>query len=152
MALMSKAGINDGKSRHDLVRAWTGGRTESSRDLYEKEIDDLIWKIQNDFSFTTNHARTVSALEENALRQKRSTVLAIATRCDIHDVRDFKKFNNWMKKSSIHKKRLNSYTLDELDELIKQMHKLEANYKASAEKAGTKAWHHKYGVPEVSGN
>jgi hypothetical protein len=149
--LMSKAGVTD-EQRHRLVFAFTGGRTRSSRDLTTKEVNDLVWKFQCDFNFGNNIEMTIDILTQLALKGKRSQVLAIATRCGIHEPPAFTKFNGWMKKSSRYKKPLNKYNLDELDDLLKQMHGLEANYTKSAEKAGTKAWQHANGFPGVGGN
>lgn len=153
MALMSKAGLNDTKTRHDYIHAWTRGRTESSKELFDNEMDDLIWKLENDFAFASNPERAVQAITEMAMREKRSIVLAIAQRVGIHEGTSFTKFNAWMKKCSVLKKDLRHYTYDELcNQLVPQMHKLEANYRASAEKAGTKAWYHHYNIPETGEN
>lgn len=149
MALLTKAGI-DNDTRHELVYSWTNGRTESTRDLSEGELADLVWKIENDHSFSSNLKRTAGAIKELAIKEKRSTVLAIAQRTGIHEGTSFEKFNHWMETRSILKKRLGKYTFEELDELVKQMHALEANYKASAEKAGTKAWYKHYGLASPS--
>ncbi len=151
MALLTQAGFDD-ETRHSLVHAWTNGRTESSKDLTETEVDDLVWKFENDFHFRQNPKNTVNAMLLIAIKQKRSTVLAIAQRCGIHEGKDFKKFNSFMENSSILKKRLNKYTFEELDELIKQMHALEANFKKSAKKAYSKAWHQHHNIPETSDN
>jgi hypothetical protein len=149
MTALSFAGIDD-DTRHDLVSAWTNGRTSSTRELTGDEMTDLIWKLNNDHLFATRPRLAIEVLHESEMKRKRSIVLAIAQRTGLHTGTTFEKFNGWMVKSSILKKRLSKYTMDELDELIKQMHGLEANYKASAEKAGTKAWHHHYGLPESS--
>jgi len=151
MTLLGNAGIDD-ETRHDLVRSWTDGRTESTRDLTQQELNDLVWKLENDFAFANNPKTTADALQLLRLKQKRSAVLAIATRVGLHDKESFKKFNAWMKKYSIHKKMLNKYTSPELDDLIRQMHKIEANFNKSAEKAFNKAWHQHHGIPETSKN
>lgn len=151
MTILSKSGIDD-NTRHDLVYYWTDGRTTSSRELYENEISDLIWKIEHDFAFSTDLKRSVDMLQQLALKQKRSVVLAIAQRCGIHGGTDFEKFNAWMEARSILKKRLNKYTFEELDELVQQMHALESNFKASAKKAGTKAWYQHHGLSEPKEN
>lgn len=151
MTILGKKGVDE-QTRHDLVYMWTQGRTDSSKDLYENELTDILWKLQNDRTFSFNIKQSVNAMMELAVKQKRSTVLAIAQRTGIHTGTDFEQFNNWMENRSILKKRLSKYTFDELDELIKQMHALEANYKASAQKAGTKAWYRHYGLPETNEN
>ena len=78
--------------------------------------------------------------------------MSIATRVGIHDTNDWSKFNGFMLKSSVCKKALNKYDIDELDAIIKQFRGLEANYKKSANKTGTKAWRHKHGLSEISMN
>ena len=75
---------------------------------------------------------------EMNLRDKRSIVLIIATRTGIKDADSWEKFNRWMLNNSVLKKELHKYKLDELDKLIKQFRGLEANYRKSAEKTGTK--------------
>ncbi len=151
VAMLVKAGFSD-DDRHSLVHAWTQGRTESSRDLTEEECRDLVWKIENQFAFTANAQTTANAIRELAIKQKRSVVLAISQRTGIHTGTGFKEFNSFMLNRSILKKKLNEYTMEELDELIKQMHALEANFKASAKKAYSKAWHKHHGIPETSEN
>jgi len=79
-------------------------------------------------------------------------VLTIAQRVGIHEGTNFDKFNAFMETRSILKKRLSKYTLDELDELIKQFRGLEANFQKSAEKAGTKAWNKVNGFNQISDN
>lgn len=151
MTLLSKAGVND-QTRHDLVHGWTEGRTQSTKKLTAKELDDLLWKLQHDSFFNSNIKRSANAMQELALKEKRSTVLAIAQRVGLHEGTSFEKFNRFMKNKSIYKKKLSAYTFDELQELIKQMHTIERNYNKSAEKAGTKAWHDHFGIPQGSDN
>jgi hypothetical protein len=151
MAILTKLHFTD-DDRHNLVYAWTQGRTQSSLGLTENELRDVIWKLENQFSFGQNPTETSAAIMELALKQKRATVLAIAQRTGIHEGTNFKKFNNFMLNSSILKKKLNKYTLEELDQLIAQFHALEANFKASAQKAYTKAWHKYHNIPETSKN
>ena len=145
MTLLSRAGVDD-ETRHDLVYSWTAGRTQSTTGLYEQELNDLIWKIENDSFFSGNIKHTANAMLELEIKRKRSIVLAIAQRVGIHEGTSFDKFNAWMEARSVLKKRLSKYTFEELDELISQMHQLEANFKKSAEKAGTKAWYQHYGL------
>ncbi|MFY8187524.1 MAG: hypothetical protein ACOVLC_06135 [Flavobacterium sp.] len=97
-------------------------------------------------------AQSISAEQELVMKRKRSIVLTIATKTGIKEVNDFKKFNAWMKKSSILKKDLHAYSYEELDDLIKQLRALESNYENSASKTGSKAWHHATGIPKPSQN
>lgn len=121
----------------------TGGRTTSVRELSEKELDILCANLK--------HAGN-QAQNELELRKKRSVILKLATNTGIKEADSFKKFNAWMLKSSVLKKELYAYNFDELDQLTRQFRGIEANYKASAQKAGTKAWHHATGIPEISYN
>ncbi|RWW91840.1 hypothetical protein [Flavobacterium cerinum] len=147
MTLFTKYGIDE-KQRHELIYAWTSGRTESTKDLHGLEIDDLCEKLEADFRYRTN----IDAYTELEKKSKRSIVLTIAQRTAIHDPANWKKFNDFMLNSSIHKKRLNDYELNELDELIKQFRGLERNYNKSSNKAGTKAYFHSKGLPNVNPN
>lgn len=146
MAALHKANIDD-ETRHELVHSWTNGRTSSTRELSTQEMADLTWKLNHDLSFQSNPKMAIDVLKDSEMKRKRSIVLAIAQRTGLHTGIDFLQFNGWMKAKSIYKKLLAKYTYDELDELIKQMHALEANYKASAETPGTKAWQHANGLP-----
>ncbi|NLN33847.1 MAG: hypothetical protein GX159_09685 [Flavobacteriaceae bacterium] len=94
----------------------------------------------------------VSPEVEILMRNKRSTVLTIATRTGIKKPDTWDEFNNWMKTKSVHKKDLHRYSSDELDDLIRQFRALESNFKKSAEKVGTKAWYQKTGLPQASFN
>ncbi len=151
MTLLSRAGIDE-ETRHELVFSWTGGRTQSTTALYENELNDIIWKLQNDRLFSSNIKRSANAMMELAIKQKRSAVLAIAQKVGIHEGTNFEKFNNFMTSRSILKKKLTKYTFDELDQLIHQFKSIEANFDKSKEKAFNKAWHQHYGVPEIINN
>lgn len=131
MTLMSRAGI-DNETRRDIVFRFTNGRTQSTRQLTQRELDFLVSRFQDDF--TTPEV-------EMEMRRKRSVVLTLATRTGIKHPENWHRFNNWMLKNSVLKKRLMDYDYYELDVLMRQFRALEANYKASAEKPGTKAWY-----------
>lgn len=146
MTLLNRQGI-DNDDRHDLVYTWTNGRTKSTRDLTDDELINLVWKFEND-----SRMRNASAMAELEKKKKRATVLAIAQRCGIHEGTSFDKFNRFMLNKSIHKKELYKYSIDELDELIKQFRGLERNYQRSAQNAGTKAYNHAHGFADMSFN
>lgn len=103
---------------------------------------------------TSNRAsdQSLSAEMELMMKRKRSNILTIATKTGIKEADSWTKFNNWMLSSSIHKKALNAYNYDELDDLNKQFRQLEINYTNSAKKVGNKAWHHATGIPRSSEN
>lgn len=96
--------------------------------------------------------QSLSAEMELIMKRKRSVILTLATDTGIKEPNDWTKFNNWMKASSIHKKALNAYGYEELDELTKQFYALKENYENSAKKVGNKAWHHSTGIPKTSNN
>jgi hypothetical protein len=97
-------------------------------------------------------AKSFTPEKEILMRNKRSTVLAIATRTGIKKPDTWEEFNTWMKSKSVLKKDLHRYDFDELDQLIRQFRALERNYEASSGKTGTKAWYHKNGLPQASFN
>lgn len=142
MTLLGQQGIDD-DTRHEMVYNFTAGRTSSIRDLTGKELEDFCNRLQN---------RVESADKEILMRQKRSVVLTIASRTGIKKPDSWTEFNRWMQNNSVLKKPLNEYSFDELDELTRQFRGLEANYKSSASKAGTKAWYHSTGIPQPSNN
>ncbi|REH00293.1 hypothetical protein [Flavobacterium aquicola] len=96
--------------------------------------------------------QSLSAEMELIMKRKRSVILTIATHTGIKEADSWTKFNNWMLNSSVHKKTLNAYDYDELDDLTKQFQALKVNFENSAEKMGTKAWHHATGIPKPSTN
>jgi hypothetical protein len=131
MTLLSKAGF-DNDMRHEMVYYWTDGRTTSTKDLSELELFRLINRIESDPNFGQTAPSEMAAL----IRQKRSKVLAIATRTGIFPDNNWDKFNSFMLKSSVLHKPLNAYTLTELDRLIKQFRGIEYhNKKARKNKA-----------------
>ena len=126
------------------------GRTTDIEDLSEKELQE-IYKIF--FPHERNIAEQAFLLNyEKLLKEHRSVILSIATRIGIKEPDSWDKFNNWMLKSSILKKKLNDYNLQEIKDLERQLRATESNYQASAEKAGNKAWYHKNKFPIPSKN
>lgn len=142
MTLLSKAGVND-EARREMIYNFTNGRSESVKDLNERELQLLCNELQSRF---------LSSDYEIQMRKKRSIVLTIATRTGIKSATGWSEFNKWMLNSSIYKKELHAYNYEELDELIKQFRGLEGNYQKSARKTGTKAWTHANGFPTISQN
>lgn len=145
MAILNKQGY-DKSARHKLINSFTEGRTTSTRDLFDIELTELVNQLNSKTS-------TRSEVElKIALKEKRAIVLSIAQRVGIHEGTNFDKFNAFMEARSILKKALNKYTIDELDQLIKQFRGLEANFQKSAENAGTKAWNKVNGFSQISDN
>jgi len=125
-------------------------RTTNIDELTEQELND-IYKI-----FFPNQPslmqKVVQAEHNELIRSHRSICLTIATRIGLKDPDSWDNFNNWMLNSSILKKRLNDYTLVELQSLERQLRSAESNFQASAEKPGNKAWYQKNGFPVPSKN
>lgn len=142
MTLLGKAGIT-GDLKKEMVYNFTNGRTESIRELSDKELQGFCTELTN---------KVQLAGLEILMRRKRSVALTLATITGIKEPDSWKKFNGWMLKSSVYKKELHAYDYTELDDLIKQFRALETNNKHSAEKVGTKAWHHATGIPKPSSN
>lgn len=146
MTIFSRLRI-DTEMRHEIVYNYTNGRTSSTRQLTAEELEGLVSRFQKELQSISNAAN-----HELEKKKKRSIVLAIAQRCGIHGGTSFDKFNSFMVNKSIYKKELYKYTMEELDELIKQFRGLERNYKRSAESVGTKAYNHARGWAEISTN
>ena len=126
------------------------GRTTDIEELSDEELAE-VYKIF--FPAERNIAEQVFLLNyEKLLKEHRSIVLSIATRIGLKEPDSWDKFNNWMLKSSIKKKKLNDYNLQEIKDLERQLRATESNYQASAEKAGNKAWYHKNKFPIPSKN
>lgn len=126
------------------------GRTTDIDELTDQELED-VYKIF--FPAERNIAEQVFMLNyEKLLKEHRSIVLSIATRIGLKEPDSWDKFNNWMLKSSILKKKLNDYNLQEIKDLERQLRATESNYQASSEKAGNKAWYHKNKFPIPSKN
>jgi hypothetical protein len=94
----------------------------------------------------------VSAEMQLVMKRKRSVILTIATTCGIKEPSSWTRFNAFMKNSSVLKKELHAYNYDELDDLNRQFRALKINYEHSAEKLGSKDWHHARGLPISSTN
>lgn len=125
-------------------------RTTNIDELTEQELND-IYKIF--FPNQPSLMQKVVIAEHNELiRSHRSICLTIATKIGLKAPDSWEKFNNWMLKSSILKKRLNDYTLVELQGLERQLRKAEDNYDNSAKIPGTKAYYHKNKLPIPSQN
>ena len=126
------------------------GRTTDIEELSDEELAE-VYKIF--FPTERNIAEQAFLLNyEKLLKEHRSIVLSIATRIGLKEPDSWDKFNNWMLKSSILKKKLNDYNLQEIKDLERQLRATESNYQASSEKAGNKAWYHKNKFPIPSKN
>ena len=120
-------------------------RTSNIDEMTDQELE----KLYNTF-FPKQPSlveQVVLAEHRELLRKNRSIVLKIATKIGLKHPDNFDKFNAWMLKSSILKKRLNDYSLTELQSLQRQLRSAESNFEASATKPGNQAWYQKHHVP-----
>lgn len=145
--LLSKKGYDDDQ-RHELVYHFTSGRTSSSKDLSEQELNILFHKLLNDTDFPDKSQIEI----QDDLRKKRSIVLSIATRVGLHNVNNWAQFNSFMTNKSILQKPLKDYKTYEIDALVKQFRSIERHYNKSAQTMGTMAHNHKYNIPKLSKN
>lgn len=126
----------------DICWSKSNHRTVDINELRPEEIEKVYLMF---FPQPTIIEQIVLAEHKELLRKHRSTCLTIATRIGLKEPDSWDKFNNWMLKSSVLKKRLNDYTLVELQSLERQLRGAESNFEASATKPGNKAWYHKHG-------
>lgn len=148
MTLFSKLGTDD-DTRHDMIFRFTGGRTQSTRQLTDREIETLVGWLQEQLPMK---GLTSDRDLDLAIRRKRSLVLKLATETGIKASDSWHRFNAWMLKYSVEKKPLNRYNYEELDGLIRQFRGLKANYERSAKRPGTKAWYEHKGFERPGDN
>jgi hypothetical protein len=116
-------------------------RTTDIEELTDVELEKIYRLF---FPQQPTLAEQVFNGKHNDLKKKhKSNILTVATRIGLKDADDWEKFNNWMLKIGRYKKALKDHNLQELQGLERQLRAAESNYKASAEKAGNKAWYHK---------
>ncbi len=145
--------FNQGLTNEDIRFLVSGVSGRRTCELEELKPDE--WEILENFYApkVPTSAEQVEALEREAeLKRQRAQVLAIATRCGIHQPDSWQFFNTFMEKRSVLKKPLYRYTLEEMPLLINQMRGLEENERKSAQHAGTKAWYRKRGYTQPSAN
>ncbi len=142
--LFGKLGVEQ-PQRHARINAWTSGRTQTSKELYPEELQELCDSLASEVKHQKQQL-------EDAKRLRRSTILTIATRTGVKQPNDWDTFNHFMLHSSVVKKSLNICNLDELELVINQFRALERNNAISAQKAGTKAYFNQLGMPNISKN
>ena len=113
------------KFRHELVFSFSHGRTESSQDLSDLEVDELISHLEK--MTRKEHGATQSGVDYKG-QQMRRRILSL---CYIigwvtwnqtlgkHQI-DWPRLNGWMLKYGYLHKPMNDYTYAELQRLVKQ--------------------------------
>ncbi|MCU7615640.1 hypothetical protein NZ698_00400 [Chryseobacterium sp. PBS4-4] len=120
------------------INGYTGFRTTLIDELTEQEAMKLL----------SIHVPKEKSVEEenNALKHELlrngwiSKILKIAEETGIKEKGRFEKFNGWMYVSSKFKKHLNAHSIEELQEVHRQLHAVKTNNARSANRPMTKAW------------
>ncbi len=103
-----------------MVLGFSGGRSESSKDLMSNEAADMI-----------KHLKILDPLEKSADKMRKK-IIAMA-----HEIgwsiaatkkADMKRIDDWCKKYGFKKKNLNNYTYMELPTLVAQFEKVYSDY------------------------
>ncbi len=103
-----------------MVLGFTGGRSESSKDLMSNEAADMI-----------RHLKSLDP-QENSADKMRKKIIAMA-----HEIgwnlsgtqkADMKRIDNWSKVYGFKKKSLDNYTYSELPTLVAQFEKVYKDY------------------------
>lgn len=142
--LFSKLGVEKTK-RAERINAWTSGRTQTSKELQDDELQELCDSLKSELD-------RQKQIFEDAKRQRRSTILTIATKEGIKQPNDWDTFNHFMLHKSVARKSLRLCNLDELEQVILQFRALAQSNAISAQKVGTKAYFNQFGMPNITKN
>lgn len=126
--------------RHEVIWNFTGGRTESSRDLTPQELEDLCNALQGiKKSKTQLTSECLKILELEGIHRPHEPILE-EDKYGRMRPNPWGALNRWMKERSVYKKPLPFYTVVELEALRKQLYALADNNRKSAKKPLNKAW------------
>lgn len=144
--LFSKLGIAE-PQRHERINAWTSGRTQTSKELWANELQELCDLLASEVKFQKQQL-------EDAKRLRRSSILIIATKEGIKhpNPQEWDTFNHFMLHKSVARKSLRLCSLDELDKVLIQFRALQQSNAIAAQKVGTKAYFKQYGMPGINNN
>ncbi|AZZ59804.1 hypothetical protein OKE68_04405 [Riemerella anatipestifer] len=139
--LFSKKGFNTDE-RHEVIYNFTNGRTQSSRELSTRELEDLCNALEGIKKSKTKLISTcLSILEAEGIHRPNEPILEFTEKGAKPN--PFGHLNKWMLERSIYKKPLAFHSVSELEVLLRQLHKLAENNKKSAKKFGNKAYWNK---------
>ena len=125
-------------------------RTTDIDELTKEELEKLYSLF---FPKQPSAEEKLMIVQHNDLiKRYKSNILTIATRIGIKEPDSWEAFNRFMLSSSILKKKLNDYSLEELKDLEIQFRAMQVNYDRSSLKVGTKAWYHKNKLIPPSNN
>ena len=117
MALFTKTGKQG--FRHSYIWRVSGGRTESSKQLYEREIDVLIAELQEDFKSSDR----ADVMRKKLISMAREIGYEIQHPLNTGQrIADMERINNWCISHGKFNKKLNQHNWEELQMLISQFH------------------------------
>ncbi|MDY3525542.1 hypothetical protein PG310_07580 [Riemerella anatipestifer] len=139
--LFSKKGFTT-EERHEVIYNFTGGRTQSSRELNRQELIDLCNALEGIKKSKTKLISTcLSILEVEGIHRPNEPILEFTEKGARPN--PFGHLNRWMLERSVYKKPLAFHSVAELEVLLRQLHKLAENNKKASKKFGNKAYWHK---------
>ena len=122
------------------------GRTYDLDLLTSEELQALFFAffpMEN----PANQVKKVLQLEqEKELKRLRSVILSDAQRLGLYNPNDWTRFNRFMLNTSVLKKSLNYYKIDEFPELIKQFKSMRYKFEKSRTTVGSSAWYQALGI------
>ncbi|MRM86553.1 hypothetical protein, partial [Riemerella anatipestifer] len=128
--------------RHEVIYNFTGGRTQSSRELNRQELEDLCNALEGIKKSKTKLISTcLSILESEGIHRPNEPLLEITKKGAKPN--PFGHLNRWMLERSVYKKPLAFHSVAELEVLLRQLHKLADNNRKASEKFGNKAYWNK---------
>jgi hypothetical protein len=122
-ALLNEKRLMD--QRHQLFQAYSGNRTDNSKELQEREVDELIRFLQA-YSLGGKQIDYKTNFQKGDKMRKRILSLCYEygwtkwNNAKGRETVDFEKLNGWMIKYSYLHKRLNQYSYSELPALVTQ--------------------------------
>ncbi len=136
--LFSQKGMNTDE-RHEMIFNFTGGRTESSRELTPQELEELCNALQGvRKSRTQLMSECLKILQAEGIHRPDEPILEFTE--NGAKPNPWGHLNRWMNERSVYKKALYLYNVTELEQLKRQLYQLADNNAKSAQKPINKAW------------
>lgn len=135
--LFSQKGMTT-EERHEVIYNFTGGRTESSRELTPQELEELCNALQGRKSRTQLMSECLKILQAEGIHRPDEPILEFTE--NGAKPNPWGHLNAWMLSRSLYKKPLYQYTTAELEQLRRQLYQLADNNAKSAKKPLNKAW------------
>lgn len=116
MALFQKSGLMG--RRHAFAWDFSDGRTESTKDLSHKEVQNIISALEDHFK----------DLDKADVMRKKMIALARQMHWEVDGKADMKRIDDFCKKNGPYKKSLNSHNIKELGILLGVFKKVYKQY------------------------